>query len=162
MGFMFSQKSLAAVWPKVAELNLEDYIGYDFDTVMGELFCKVYVPKLPKSKSYNSGGQGSAITHNLIDGEFLFHYDTSILGKNMWKFSADDIIDITDKIHGTSIIISNCKVNYDLPLNICQRIWNKVASALKLNCLKFRETEEDYGVVYSSRKVVRNHGFVKG
>lgn len=162
MGFMFSQKSLAAVYPEVAELNLEDYIGYDFDTVMGELFCKVYVPKLPKSKSYNSGGQGSAITHNLIDGEFLFHYDTSILGKNMWKFSADDIIDITDKIHGTSIIISNCKVNYDLPLNICQRIWNKVASALKLNCLKFRETEEDYGVVYSSRKVVRNHGFVKG
>lgn len=162
MGFMFSQESLAAVWPEVAELNLEDYIGYDFDTVCGELFCKVYVPKLPKT--HQPGVKfASKIAEDVAEGEFAFHYDTSIIGKNLWRFMPENIIDVTDKIHGTSFIMSNCHVQYTKNLPGIIKFWNKLVSAVKLNKLVVPEPKcSGLADVFSSRKLIRNTEFRYG
>lgn len=162
MGLLFSKETLAAVWPEVATLNLEELIGYDFDTVMGELFCKVYVPPMPKSSSRGGRITDNHLAQNLIENEFLFHYDTSILGKNMWKFKPDDVIDVTDKIHGTSFIMSNCQVNYTKVLPFYKRWWNKLSDLTHCTSWKFATHHTGYGEVYSSRKVIRNKSFIDG
>lgn len=100
-GYIFSKDELAKWHPEVNELNLEELIGLDFDTVCGELMAKAYVPKLsmPSQKSRKSAKEPKLL-ERMCDNEFLFHYDTDPLGKNIWKISPNDIVAISTKIHG--------------------------------------------------------------
>ena len=109
-------------WQKIANENLEDYLtvdenGYEhpfmFDTVCGKLFAEVYVPPIPENR--NSGGtkrekrrnKGLKKVKRVIDGEFTYHYDTSQLKSNMWKFNPSTCVSISCKLHGTSQISGN-------------------------------------------------------
>jgi len=49
-GFLFHKDSLVNWKPELKDLNLEDYVDKDFDTVCDELFVKVYVPYVPETR----------------------------------------------------------------------------------------------------------------
>ena len=47
-GFLFGKEALVKWKPELKDINLEEYIGQDFDCVNDELFVKVYVPFVPE------------------------------------------------------------------------------------------------------------------
>jgi hypothetical protein len=78
----------------------------------------------------------------IVDGQFKFHYKTEHMGKNAWLLKPDDVISVTEKLHGTSAIFANilCKK----PQNFIQRIFGADSK------------ETAYKLVYSSRSVLKN------
>ena len=118
-----------------------------FDELNGVNICSKYVVKSNKT----SGAPGSGKLRNkqpketkIIDGQFRFHSDTSMLYKNLHKIHPNSLISITYKMHGTSGISSYvlCKKK----LNWKERLLSK--------WFKIEQTQYDY--LYSSRKVIKN------
>ena len=80
--------------------------GTEFDSVDGEIICRKYVPKV----AYTLGQprEGGKIKRNLkkvkkvIDTQFRFHYDTTLIKKCPSAVHPNDIISITAKVHGTT------------------------------------------------------------
>lgn len=105
-GYLFSKDELAKYNPKVLNVNIEDYLEKNFDTVDGVLFVKAYVPRV---KEQTAGGsrerkRNKKITHldRMIDGQFYFHYDTTPLDTRVMKnfFTPEQTVAISVKIHG--------------------------------------------------------------
>lgn len=163
-GFLFSQKSMAMFCPKVASINLEEHLGEEFDTVDGELFCKAYVPRIKecncgggKGRHYKRHKKTIAKIDRIVEGQWAFHYDTSSLEKNAWKINPDDIVDISVKCDGTSIVMGNVQVR-------SPRVWktrfnfvNKlIMRGFMLLPEKWRRWDIDWEDVCSSRNVIRS------
>lgn len=159
-GFLFSLDTLAVWKPEVAKLNLEDYEGKDFDTVCDELFIKVYVPYVkPKPERTKSDKRNKKLNRfdRIIPGEFSFHYDTDPLAKNMFLIKPDDVVTISVKIHGTSVIIANVKTRKPRKIAVTKRLWNWVVDKLALpEERKYIDYDVVYDNVYSSRTVIKN------
>lgn len=104
MGYLFGVDEMAKFCPKVKDVNLEDYLNVDFDTVDGELFVKAYVPpvKEPSKRGDKSVKRNKKLNRfdRMIPGEFSYHYDTGQLGKNMQLIKPSDVVDISTKCHG--------------------------------------------------------------
>lgn len=161
-GFLFEKDAMARYNPAINDVNLEDYIDKDFDTVDGELFVKAYIPPVKqenvrKSKSVKMNKKISRFDR-MINGEFSFLYDTLPLVKSMSLMSPDKTVTVSVKIHGTSAIFAKVRVKNPLPMNICKKLWNRFIDALNLtDKLKFKyDYTVDYGPVYSSRKCIKN------
>jgi len=123
-------------------------IGELFDTVYGIVICNKYVPPVKEIRS--GGGQGqpkkNPVKEFLIDGQFNFHYDTSKLPDNAWRFqNEDDEIVITDKWHGTSAIFSNVLTKRKLS------IWQKLGRFFGNDIPR-----EEYSKMYASRSVLKS------
>lgn len=84
-GFLFSVDAMAKYCPEIKDVDLESLIDnpsgiYDFDTVNGKLFIKVYM--LPEKEPHHTGTgmtkkEKKLLRYNrIIPGEFKFHYDT--------------------------------------------------------------------------------------
>lgn len=130
MGVLMKLESMAN-WDKdLKGVNLGDYVKYDdngnfipfdFDTVNGKLFIKAYVPKLPNQNQRGDKSKKRNKRLNrfdrMISGEFSFHYDTSQLQSNMWRFNPTDLVDISVKLHGTSAIFGNILVKRTTLMN---------------------------------------------
>ncbi len=120
-------------------------IGDIFDEIKETKICKKYIvkkqQKLPGSKRQRRHLKKS----KTIEGQFRFHSDTQQLGKNLHRFAKSDIISISYKLHGTSVIISNilCKKE----INIFYKI---------LRWLNIKVVDTEYDNLYSSRKVIKN------
>lgn len=161
-GFLFGIESMANFNPMVNELNMEDYIGTDFDTVDGELFVKAYVPPVKETPVRNNKNKRAEKTlrkfDRMIDGEFAFHYDTTALNKCIHLLNSEQSVSITVKRHGTSVVIGKVHVKNPRPMPIIKRIWNKIADFVNLReSLRFDfDYTVDYGPVYSSRSVIKN------
>lgn len=161
-GFLFEVDSMAKFNPGIKDINLEDYINKDFDTVDGELFVKAYVPPVKpenvrKSKDAKRNKKLSRFDR-MIDGEFSFHYDTCQLQKNMYLMDPDKNVAITVKRHGTSGIFGKVLVKNPLPMAWSKKTWNKLIDLVNLP-EKFRfkyDYNVDYGPVFSSRTVIKN------
>ena len=161
MGYLFSLDEMVKYCPKAKSVNMEDYLNVDFDTVDGELFVKAYMPPIRgrqnNVKNGNKRDKKLKRFDRMIEVEFSFHYDTSQLGKNMWQFNPDDIVTISCKIHGTSVICANIKVKNPIHLPFYQRWYNNFVD--NFECLKkYRITDfvEEYDNIYSSRSVIKN------
>lgn len=133
-----------------------------FDTIGEELFCYAYVPKTnPVRSGGHRGGRKKKKQKEyplLIPGQFEKHYDTQKFGDNIHKFSPDDVVDISDKLHGSSIRISNCKRRFPIQnFPKWKSLINKVLDLTEWSS-KFRitDTYEDYDVVWGTRNVVQN------
>lgn len=124
-------------------------LGDEFDELNNVEICKKYIPKYSKTPGApGSGKKGKgkiARESKLIEGQFRFHDDTSMLYRNLHKLHSDDIISITYKIHGTSTISS---------FILCKKPLNWVEKALKR--LKVNIVDTHYDNVYASRKVIKN------
>ena len=161
-GFLISPEMMAVYNPKVANLNLEELVGTDFDMVDDELFIEVYIPFVPKKKD-RSGKRGRTEPKydRMIAGQFAFHYDTNPLAKEIAQIQPDDVVTLSVKLHGTSVILGNVLVR--MPKEIHTRVaWfnkliNNTYCAIWLYLPKaFQRYEEVYDLVYSSRTVIKN------
>ena len=87
----------------------------------------------------------------LVDGQFRFHYDTTLIKKCPYVISPDDILSITEKWHGTSGISAyvlchtrgNWKFKHKLIAFIAKILGNNV-------------NDLGYDYLYSSRSVIKN------
>lgn len=160
-GYLFTLEELAKYNPKVKDINLEEYLGQDFDTVDGELFVKAYVPFVPEKRTKTSSAdkRNKKILRfdRMIEGEFSFNYDSLLLPKNIHKIKPTDRVAITVKIHGTSFVCGKVHVKTPIKLPFIQRMCNKFIDLTGL-FKKYRviDYKIEYGNVTSSRKVIKN------
>lgn len=193
-GCIFKKESLTIWNKKIADENLEDYLtvdenGYEhpfeFDTVDGKLFAEAYVPPMPEvrhgrgDKLYRKRMKRVERFNRMVPGQFNFHYSTSQLQANMWRFNPDTPVTISNKLHGTSVICANVLTRIPIHLSITQKhhnkvvnhkinmlgrkenrfYWQKFANARRKNMLQnslVKDYRIDYGSVYSSRGVIKN------
>ena len=162
-GFLFSLDEMVKYCPKAKDVNLEDYINKDFDTVDGELFVKAYVPYVPERTHANGNKRNRKAQKKInrfdrmIPGEFVLHYDTNPLGKNMWRINPDDKVTISCKLHGTSGIFANVKTHVPIKLPIIKRVWNLFVDTTGFfKKHRIIDYTTEYGNVYSSRTVIKN------
>lgn len=168
MGYLFTTSEMAAYNKKTDGVNLEDYIGVDIDTVDGKLFVKAYVPPI-KENTHTGKGKMNKRNNRLkrfdrmIPGEFSFHYDTSMLAKNMWRINPNDSVVISVKLHGTSGIFSNTKIKTPVKIPLYKKIWNMFVDYTGfLMDTRFIDYVVEYGNIYSSRSVIKNQFINKG
>lgn len=103
-GYLFSINELAKVYPDVLDVNLEELVDTDFDTVCGELFVQVYVPPVkegtPRGSRDKKRNRKLFQFDRLIPGHFSFHYDTGQFAREVKNFQPTDVVSISVKIHG--------------------------------------------------------------
>jgi hypothetical protein len=161
-GFLISHEMMAAYNPKVANLNLEELVGTDFDMVDDELFIEVYIPFVPKKKERSGKrGRNEPKYDRMIAGQFAFHYDTNPLTKEIAQIQPDDVVTLSVKLHGTSVILGNVLVR--MPKEIHTRVaWfnrlinNSYCAVWPYLPKVLQRYEEVYDLVYSSRTVIKN------
>ena len=106
-GYIFSKEEVARYNPQVLNVNLEDYLEQNFDTIDGKLFVKAYVPRVKEQTVKGSGRarkRNKRITQleRMIEGQFYFHYDTTPLDTRILKnfFNSEQNVAISLKVHG--------------------------------------------------------------
>ena len=152
-GFVASVQSLVKYDSELANVDWESLVGTQFNYIDDEEFCHKYVPVIKEhsekntQKHFNKRMKKVKKFDRLIDDQFVFHYDTVRVDATNFKKSLkpDDVVTLTTKVHGTSIILANVLVNRKLSL------WEKIK---KLFGAKIQLTE--YGNVYSSRNTIKN------
>lgn len=160
-GFLFGLDDLQKFDNSITANDLLNYLGQEFDTINDELFVKVYVPPIKETPVRVSKGEkrNNKLKRfdRLIDGEFKFHYDTTQFEKVVSNFYPDDFVDISVKLHGTSVIISKCHVKEPLKLPIHKRLFNKFIDATGLfKDKRIQDYKIVYGPIFSSRSVIKN------
>ena len=160
-GVLFKPEALVNAYGNwLLHIDWEAMVGTDFDAVIccpdvhsiPKVFVKPYVPPV------RGGGYKAQHTKvskwdrfdRMVEGQFRLHYDTELLKKHLDLFKPETKIDVSVKLHGTSFICANVLVNYPKPLYRLRRFVNRI---LKTDIPEFNE---DYGMVVSSRKVIKN------
>lgn len=160
MGYLFSLEELAKYNPKVKDINLEELIGEDFDTVDGELFVKAYVPEVKEQKVRSKSEKRNKKIEKfdrMIKGEFSFHYDTQMFARCVNLFKPTDKVTITNKMHGTSFVCGKVHVKTPIKLPIHKWLWNKFVDITGLfKTHRITDYVIEYGNVTSSRTVIKN------
>jgi hypothetical protein len=155
MGYLITIREMVNYCDKLSRFKFEDHIGEDFNEVNGEEFIKVYIPPVkegtPRVSRDSRRNKKLQKVSRMIPGEFSFHYDTQQLNRSMDRFEPDTLVDISVKMHGTSICMGNVKVKK--PKQFKLGIINKLHSLLPY---KLQKIEEGYDFVYSSRTVIKN------
>lgn len=169
-GFIMPIDSLYTWIEKVTSLkeiisNLK--VGFEFDMIDDYSLCKKYVIK--EVRMPGQPGEGGKITKKLkaktsklIDNQFRFHYDTTLIKKCPYVITPDSLISITEKVHGTSGISAYilCKTPVYKTMKIVSWITNHITIPI-LRVFGGRKTEsniddEEYDYLWSSRSVVKN------
>lgn len=173
-GYLIHIDSMAKFCPKINEVDLEAFVNdpdidHDFDTVDGVEFIKVYVPPIntmEQKKGSRMGKHQRKIDKfdRMIPGQFMLHYDTDQLNRNIAKIDPQDTVTLTVKCHGTSVIFGNVKVKVPHEFNVGFSVGNWVVNKLyKLFVpASKRKYDIDYGNIYSSRTVIKNQYLTDG
>lgn len=151
-GVLFKPQSIESAYGELKGTDWNSFVGTDFDMVGETRFVKAYVPPMRANHNNKTSSKVSKWDRfdRMVDGQFKLHYDTELLKKHLDLFKRDTIIDVTIKMHGTSFICGNLLVNYPKPLYRLRRFVNKVLKT------KISEFNQNYGMVCSSRKVIKN------
>lgn len=122
-------------------------VNVEFDLVEGVKICEKYInyDALRQLKQQSKKEGKKAKESRLIESQFSFHIDTPQLKKFVHNIQPDDYIQITRKIHGTSVVLSN--ILCVKPLNFFEKLLKKLGVSI---------VDSHYDLVYSSRKVVKN------
>lgn len=125
----------------------EDHVDQEFDTINGLKLCEKYVNslQLKKLKESKNNTKKTVKESKLIDNQFRLHIDTVALRKSQYEINPNDLISITNKLHGTSFVVSSV---------LCKKKLNLIEKVLKKLGVNIVDTH--YDLVYSSRKVVKN------
>ena len=156
-GFILPAVMLENYIVSVTNVNYEAEEGIEFDSVEheGKTFWinKKYIPKNTRTPgapgSGSSRGKQPKGLDKLIENQFRFHYDTTLIKKCPNVIKPNDLISITEKVHGTSTIHARV---------LCKRelTW-KQKIARWLTGYEF----DDYDYLYSSRTVIKNRHYNK-
>ena len=125
---------------------LSAHIDQQFDYIGDVMICQKYVPT--PARNSGSGVQSKStnkLKNILVDNQFKFYGDTSHLKANVHKFNLNDLVVITNKVHGSSFIASHCLVNKDL------KWYEKLALRFGINIPTL-----EFGYVWSSGKPKSN------
>jgi len=141
--------------------NTVGTIGDTFDEVESIEICRKYIikhshtPGLPGSKKDK---QSKKYKSKLVENQFRFHQDTSMLYKNIHRINPDSLISITYKVHGTSGISSYilCKEHVSTREKIGLFFYNLWLKVITLGKQKASLVDTDYDYLYASRKVIKN------
>ncbi len=126
-------------------------VGDEFNEINNIKICdKYYVKRREPNVDKGKNNKPIKRESRLVEGQFRLHYDTTQLGKNINRVDPNDVISITGKLHGTSAVVGNLLTKKKL---------NIIEELLKL--LKIDIVDKEYGMVYSSRKVIKNEFFNK-
>ena len=91
--------------------------GDAFDELNGIRICEKYIVKADRMPGMGNKGKGKlARISRIIDKYFNFHIQTPQLGKNIHMLKPNDIISITKKLHGTSVVLAYIPVRRKLNL----------------------------------------------
>jgi hypothetical protein len=139
----------------------ELFIGDEFDSLNGIEICRKYVIPTYKNNTNNKERKhkvSKKIQSKVIETQFRFHENTSMLYKNLHKISPDSLISITYKLHGTSGISSNvlCKKVYDKKYLFGEWLYNCYTKLVSFGKVGFILNKEKYDYLYASRKVIKN------
>lgn len=160
MGYLFSLDELIKYNPNVKDVNLEELVGEDFDTIEDKLFIKAYVPFVPERRQFSKVEKRNKKIEQfdrMVKGEFSFHYDTQMLPKCINRVKPDDVVAITIKLHGSSICIGKLHVKTPIKLPFHKWIWNKFVDLTGLfKAHRITDYIIEYGNVTSSRTVIKN------
>ncbi|MBR5795507.1 MAG: hypothetical protein IKY26_05140 [Erysipelotrichaceae bacterium] len=156
-GFILPAIMLENYIVSVTNVNYEAEEGIEFDSVEheGKTFWinKKYIPKNTRTPgmpgSGSSRGKQPKGLDKLIENQFRFHYDTTLIKKCPNVIKPNDLISITEKVHGTSTI--HARVLCKRELNWKQKI------AKWLTGCEF----DEYDYLYSSRSVIKNQYYNK-
>lgn len=139
-GFFIPISSLSYTGVNVLELTP----GLVFDTLNGHEICRKYVPYRREGNPAPVQGRTAKLEDSIVDGQFRFHFDTENLRRNVFKIRPEDFIAISDKWHGTSVVIGKLLVKREL--NWLERLLAKFGVAIQ---------QTTYGLTYSSRRVIK-------
>lgn len=155
-GFILPAVTLENYILSVTNVNINLNKSCEFDSVEhdGKTFWinKKYIPKYiatPGAPGSRSRGKQPKGFDKLIEDQFRFHYDTTLIKKCPHVVTPYDIISITEKIHGTSGI--SARVLCKQPLNWKQKIAKWLTG----------EEFNIYDYIYSSRTVIKNKYYNK-
>ena len=136
-------------------------VGDCFDELNGIPICSKYVvksnrtPGQPKNRNSKFNRKYES---KLVENQFRFHQNTSMLYRNLHRIEPTSLISITYKLHGTSCISSYvlCKKYVSLSQKIGAFLHNvyTIITSLGKNNSRIDNTEYDY--IYASRKVIKN------
>lgn len=128
-----------------AEFSLGLVEGDVFDTFNGKEICRKYV--LPVKAMHQTPAQKrlKAAFKRVDEKMFPMHIDTGHWLREEYMVSPDDVLIVTQKLHGSSVRFGN------VPVKVKPKWHEKLASKLGL---RIRETE--YDTVGGSRKVIKD------
>jgi len=120
-------------------------VGSVFDNLLNTEICCKYVVKQRNTHGTQRTKKKENKFSKIIDSQFRFHSDTAQLGRNLHRLNYSTRITISQKYHGTSVVIS--KVLCRRKLSILERVAKLFGANVQ---------ESVYDDVYSSRKVIKN------
>ena len=141
-------------------LNLND----TFDELNEIPICSKYVVKTNRTPG-QPGSKKSKSTKKyeskLVENQFRFHQDTSMLYRNLHRIEPNSLISCTYKLHGTSGISSYvlCKQPITKLDKVKEWLWNmsyKIGNLTRNSTWSFSMNTTKYDYIYSSRKVIKN------
>lgn len=133
-------------------IDFNNYFNEEFDLIGEIKLCEKYVPNRQLGNQQATSKKHVAkITRfdRLIEGQFSFHFETGQLARNIHLVNPDDIIQITEKLHGSSFITSKLVTKKQL------KWYEKILQFFGVNII-----DTHYDILYSSRKVLKNRYFV--
>lgn len=158
-GFLLPVETLQNFIVSSVNVELIDIpVNFEFDSVEHDnksfWICKKYRIKTYERRNTGSKPVKSSKGFNRIDEtQFRFHYDTVQVKKEPWCISPQDLISLTEKIHGTSGI--SAYVLCKKPLTF----WNKLGNILLGH--KWDRENKYYDYIYASRTVIKNQYYNK-
>lgn len=128
--------------------NIENDTDFDVAVEGNKEFwiCKKYIivhNLTSKQSNSNKRQKGVSRFNKVIDTQFHFHYDTVRIQNDKWAISPNDLISITEKIHGTSGISAYV---------LCKKKPTLINKIKKL----FGDSGIEYDYLYASRSVIKN------
>lgn len=140
-GFLIPISSLSYIDEK---LDLQE--GDEFNILEGDkkypICWKYIVPAQERTTGKTRTEKlNNKLKEYLVPNQFRFHTETEQLAKHLHKLEHHYHITITNKVHGSSVILSNVLIKKKL--NIWQRLLNKLGGKI---------SDKEYGFVYSSGK----------
>ncbi len=123
--------------------------GYEFTDLKKVHICHKYVAPIKVQCIPGSGKNNKRnkqkVKNRLVEGQFAFHADTIILRKAVREINPDDVISISQKMHGTSSIASKVLVKRELSWFERMLKWMGVSIV-----------ESKYDTLFASRTVIKN------
>ena len=152
-GVLFTIDSLLKWKPELKDVDFNALVDQDFDTIGGDLFIKVYMPRIkPRGEHVKGAGRKNKRLEKIdrmIPGQFVYHYDTSALSREISILKPGTLVYISTKWHGTSAIVGNVKVKAPKWDGIYAKLFRFLPNFM-------RAYKEVYDDVYSSRTVIKN------
>lgn len=132
------------IFPGVSSTLLVD--GYSFTSLEGVEICHKYVSPIQKAATQPTGKKGKKEKPGttIIEGHFPEHIDTDQLIRNIHRINPNDVIQISEKWHGTSSRTGN--VLTTRKLSFIEKLLTKFG-------VEINATEYNY--VYGSRRVTK-------